>query len=238
MPFRYRTFDNEWELFETRDDSETSGSSPEYIRWLQQSLNKIMGLRLAEDGQMGPASRSAVRSFQHLAGLTVDGRVGPTTKQALIRAGAASPRTAAAAVQPTQSTRPQAPEPQSMVEGPRGQSPARQVSRAGQPKVWVGTAIERARDIADDDMPWNDPSERKPENYIRVLDYFNVADPSNVRYTPSGANTYCNIYVHDVTRAMRTPIPHWNYCWLPDPANPSGPLREDWIELNANRTAD
>jgi hypothetical protein len=238
VPFRYHAIDSDWELVETASDSEVSSDSPEYIRWLQQSLNKIMGLRLAEDGQMGPATRSAVRSFQQRVGLAADGIVGPATEQALIRAGAASPRGAAAAGQPIQSNRSQAPEPQSMVEGPRGQSPARQVSGGGQPKTWVGTAIERARDIADDDTPWNDPSERSPDNYIRVLDYFNVADPANGRYAPTSANTYCNIYVHDVTRAMRAPIPHWDYCWLPDPGNPGGPPREGWIELNANRTAD
>jgi peptidoglycan hydrolase-like protein with peptidoglycan-binding domain len=220
------------------NEDEVNSDGKEYITWLQRSLNKVMGLRLVEDGSMGPATRSAVRSFQQRAGLAADGIVGPATVQALIHAGAASPRGAATTGQPIQSTRPQAPEPQSIVEGPRGQRPARQLSRSGQPKAWEGAAIERARDIADDDMPWNDPSGRSPDNYIRVLDYFNVADPANGRYAPTSANTYCNIYVHDVTRAMRSPIPHWDYCWLPDPGNPNGPLREGWIELNANRTAD
>jgi peptidoglycan hydrolase-like protein with peptidoglycan-binding domain len=61
-------------------------NSPDYIRWVQQSLNQIMGLRLAVDGIMGPATRSAIRSFQQKRGLIADGIVGPKTEAAM-RAG-------------------------------------------------------------------------------------------------------------------------------------------------------
>lgn len=76
--------ESEWE-------SEISRSSPDYIRWVQASLNKILGLRLAVDGISGTATRSAVRSFQQQKGLTSDGIVGPQTEAALIAAGAAPP---------------------------------------------------------------------------------------------------------------------------------------------------
>jgi len=66
-------------------------SSPEYIRWVQQALNKLMGVQLAVDGISGPMTRSAVRSFQQKHGLLVDGIVGPQTEGALIAAGARNP---------------------------------------------------------------------------------------------------------------------------------------------------
>lgn len=86
----------EWlapEAFETSYEwmAEVSRSSPEYTRWVQQSLNKILGLRLAVDGISGTQTRSAVRSFQQQAALTVDGIVGPQTEGALIRFGASPP---------------------------------------------------------------------------------------------------------------------------------------------------
>ena len=68
--------EQEWE-------SEVSRSSPDYIRWVQSSLNKILGLRLAVDGIMGPATRSAVRSFQQRKGLAVDGILGSQTEASL-----------------------------------------------------------------------------------------------------------------------------------------------------------
>jgi peptidoglycan hydrolase-like protein with peptidoglycan-binding domain len=62
-----------------------------YVRWGQQSLNRVLGLQLAVDGISGPKTRSAVRSFQRRAGLTVDGLVGPQTERALVAAGAGPP---------------------------------------------------------------------------------------------------------------------------------------------------
>jgi hypothetical protein len=50
-------------------------------------LNKILGLRLAVDGKMGPQTRSAIRSFQKKQGLAADGVVGPQTEAALVKAG-------------------------------------------------------------------------------------------------------------------------------------------------------
>ena len=66
-------------------------NSREYIRWVQQSLNRIQGLSLDEDGVSGPMTRSAIRSFQSQNGLGVDGIVGPQTENALIAAGAPRP---------------------------------------------------------------------------------------------------------------------------------------------------
>ena len=53
--------ESEWE-------GEANRSSPDYIRWAQSSLNRVMGLRLAVDGILGPATRSAVRNFQQRQG--------------------------------------------------------------------------------------------------------------------------------------------------------------------------
>jgi peptidoglycan hydrolase-like protein with peptidoglycan-binding domain len=76
----------EWEL-----SAEINRQSSDYVRWLQASLNRALGLRLAVDGLMGTQTRSALRSFQQRAGLKPDGRPGPLTERALSAAGAGSP---------------------------------------------------------------------------------------------------------------------------------------------------
>ena len=58
--------------------------SSQYIRWIQSSLNQILGISLVIDGIMGPQTRNAIRRFQNLAGLQVDGIVGPKTEAALV----------------------------------------------------------------------------------------------------------------------------------------------------------
>jgi peptidoglycan hydrolase-like protein with peptidoglycan-binding domain len=82
---------SELELLEGEWQREINNRSRLYIRWVQQGLNKILGLRLAEDGIMGTQTRSGVRSFQQKYNLAVDGVVGPQTERALIAAGAGNP---------------------------------------------------------------------------------------------------------------------------------------------------
>lgn len=88
---------SELELLEREWQREVDRRSRLYIRWVQQALNKILGLRLADDGIMGPLTRSAVRSFQQKVNLAVDGVVGPQTERALTAAGAGNPPGSAAA---------------------------------------------------------------------------------------------------------------------------------------------
>jgi len=78
-------------------EGEVNRGSRDYVRWVQRSLNQVMGLRLTEDGIAGSATRSAIRSFQQWQGLTADGVVGPQTERALINAGAGNPPTGAPA---------------------------------------------------------------------------------------------------------------------------------------------
>ena len=63
-----------------------------YIKWVQRSLNQILGTRLDVDGVMGRRTRNVLRSFQRQAGLAVDGVLGLQTEDALIEAGASPPR--------------------------------------------------------------------------------------------------------------------------------------------------
>lgn len=97
-------------------------------------------------------------------------------------------------------------------------------------KCWPN---EGWRDIADPDMPCSDETRRSPATYAAILDYFNVAHPANARYARTPRDTFCNIYVHDVTRSMGASIPHW----VRDPAQTSHkPLGRR--ELGANATCD
>lgn len=56
----------------------------EYVRWVQHSLNLILGLQLPVDGVMNSQTRKAIRDFQRRMGLRADGIVGPEMQQALV----------------------------------------------------------------------------------------------------------------------------------------------------------
>jgi peptidoglycan hydrolase-like protein with peptidoglycan-binding domain len=71
--------------------SAVNRSSPDYVMWVQRSLNRLLGSGLAVDGISGPMTRSAVRDFQARKRLVVDGIVGPVTEAALVAAGAGQP---------------------------------------------------------------------------------------------------------------------------------------------------
>jgi peptidoglycan hydrolase-like protein with peptidoglycan-binding domain len=73
-----------------RPDLPADRRSPEYIRWVQASLNRIMGSTLALDGAIGPRTRNVLRAFQGRHGLPADGIAGPRTEAALLAAGAAT----------------------------------------------------------------------------------------------------------------------------------------------------
>jgi peptidoglycan hydrolase-like protein with peptidoglycan-binding domain len=58
---------------------------PEVARW-QRQLNEATGARLAVDGEFGPLTLRATRSFQTSAGLGTDGVVSPDTRRAMAKA--------------------------------------------------------------------------------------------------------------------------------------------------------
>jgi peptidoglycan hydrolase-like protein with peptidoglycan-binding domain len=58
----------------------------EFVRWLQSSLNQVLGTRLPVTGLIDAATRSAIRSFQQQRSLSVDGIAGPELKKALVEA--------------------------------------------------------------------------------------------------------------------------------------------------------
>jgi hypothetical protein len=81
------------ELADSEWQGEVNRNSRDYLRWVQHSLNQIMGLRLAEDGIVAPqlAARFAASTK---ARTDCDGSVGPQTERALINAGAGNPPSA------------------------------------------------------------------------------------------------------------------------------------------------
>lgn len=119
-PFQGYTQFDELELFDTELSDEWQGEviqNVEYTKWVQRSLNQIMGLNLAVDGDAGTQTRSAIRSFQQLVGLTVDGKVGPMTEAQLITLSFSLPPSAPGpAVTPTPAT-PAATNPRAFIVG-------------------------------------------------------------------------------------------------------------------------
>ncbi|MBP2671953.1 MAG: hypothetical protein H6Q85_2019, partial [candidate division NC10 bacterium] len=71
--------------------SQSAEPPSEYVRWVQDSLNRALGLQLPIDGVMNRETRSAVRSFQERQGLPVNGLVGPETEAALKTASSVMP---------------------------------------------------------------------------------------------------------------------------------------------------
>lgn len=70
-------------LLDEEVDGEVNRKSKEYVRWVQRSLNKILGVKLVVDGKVGSKTRSTIRSFQKQYSLTVDGKMGPQTESIL-----------------------------------------------------------------------------------------------------------------------------------------------------------
>ena len=71
-----------------------SAVASEHVRWVQDCLNRSLGLRLPIDGVMNAQTRSAVRAFQERRGLAINGLVGRETETALraaCDAGASTP---------------------------------------------------------------------------------------------------------------------------------------------------
>jgi hypothetical protein len=64
-------------------EAEVNRTNRAYTKWVQKSLNRILGLRLAVDGIPGTQTRSAIRSFQQRYGLPVTGIPGPQIKNEL-----------------------------------------------------------------------------------------------------------------------------------------------------------
>lgn len=95
-------FGNEFESlypemeFKVMNETVSKNSVP-YIKWVQGSLNKILGLNLLVDGDAGPKTRSAIRSFQAKNGLEQVGYVGPKTEAAILKAGAQAISTSSSA---------------------------------------------------------------------------------------------------------------------------------------------
>lgn len=82
----------------------------------------------------------------------------------------------------------------------------------------------------------NDAGNRSAQQYDAVIDQFDVT--RNSRYAPyrNGSDTYCNIYVWDVTRAMGAEIPHYIH---PQTGDMLGyPPPKGALETTANRLYD
>jgi hypothetical protein len=70
--------------------------------------------------------------------------------------------------------------------------------------------------------------QRDPGIYSQLIDQFAVG--FNPRYKPGGGNTYCNIFVWDVSRAMGEEIAHW----VDGSGNIAAPFAPHASEININ----
>jgi len=69
--------------FASANNRSETDTSPEYVRRLQQALNRALGLQMPLDGVMNFHTRRAIRNFQRLRGLPADGVVTSQTGNAL-----------------------------------------------------------------------------------------------------------------------------------------------------------
>jgi hypothetical protein len=70
-----------------REPARASGAQgSEYVRWVQDALDRVMDAQLPVDGIMTSDVRAAISSFQQQSGLPVTGIVGPDTERALLDA--------------------------------------------------------------------------------------------------------------------------------------------------------
>jgi len=120
--FLIEPFEFDYEFEEDWETGSPDRSSRPYIKWVQESLNQIMGLKLATDGNPGSQTRSAIRSFQQRKGLQADGDVGTQTERALIAAGA-SPLPGASALGPSSVVAPAKAQPKIAVKAGFGNTP-------------------------------------------------------------------------------------------------------------------
>lgn len=63
------------------------GSTGSVVRWVQERLNILLGLNLAEDGKYGNDTRAAVLQWQEINNLSVDGLAGVDTITSLLCLG-------------------------------------------------------------------------------------------------------------------------------------------------------
>ena len=74
------------------------GSTGSYVSQVQSQLNATIGAGLAVDGDFGPKTEAAVKSFQSSRGLSVDGIVGPLTWGALFGSSSSGGSTSSSGV--------------------------------------------------------------------------------------------------------------------------------------------
>lgn len=74
----------------------------------------------------------------------------------------------------------------------------------------------------------NSAGQRDPATYSQLIDQFAVG--FNPRYQPGGGNTYCNIFVWDVSRAMGAEVAHW----IDASGNIAVPSAPHAFEININ----
>jgi hypothetical protein len=109
----------------------------EYVRWVQISLNQVLGLRLPITGVMNAAARSALRTFQGQQNLPADGIAGPETRKALIAAKAkpsgrgAEPSPSGQGPEPSQPGPGGEPPPSGATEEPSSSAPSEEPSSSG-----------------------------------------------------------------------------------------------------------
>lgn len=119
-----------WPIDSTQQSATTERveTGSEYVRWVQLSLNQILGLRLPITGVMNAAARSALRTFQGQQNLPVDGIAGPETRKALLDA---KQKPSGRGDEPSRSAPDQEPKPSGPDEEPPSSAPSGEPSSSG-----------------------------------------------------------------------------------------------------------
>ncbi|MBD2627780.1 peptidoglycan-binding domain-containing protein [Trichormus variabilis] len=227
-----------------------NGIQGDDVKALQKALNARGFNAGTADGDFGDKTEVAVRAFQTTARITVDGEVAQQTWTALggefEDQGNDDPNDDNSSAQLVKYGDLLGTEKSNIENGfyfpPTFGNRFANLAISSNPKRWQGEPGQRARYLQDADMPIVANSNNRSAEQIRqVIDYLNVADNSNKRYARTPTETYCNIFVRDVMRCLRAPLPHWvgtreqganeMHDWLSKPAN-------NWLKVTADEASN
>jgi hypothetical protein len=137
----------------------------EYVRWVQLSLNQVLGLRLPITGVMNAAARSALRTFQGQQNLPADGVAGPETRKALI---ASKAKPSGRGAEPSRSDQGQEPSQPGRGEEPSPSAPSEEPTPSSAPSEEPSSSGPGQEPSQPEELEWLGADELEWEREVRA----------------------------------------------------------------------